>query len=133
MRIFLITIFSFAAITAISPLTFAKEPIKLRSASDFNQRLSTMNPSAPTQANGNDVNNKIAPTNTAPTQNSVPYSPSTLSTPPATAVAPSTITTPSSTASPSNVPATGSGVLLGPNNNSSKNAAPGAASSWLIH
>ncbi len=132
MRILLITVFSFTAITVISPLTFAKEPIKLRSASNFNQRPSTINPSVPTQSNGNDVNNKIAPTNTAPTQNSVPYSSSTLSTPPATAVAPSTITTPSSTASPSNVPATGSGVLLGPNNNSSKNA-PGAASSWLIH
>lgn len=132
MRIFLITTFCFTTISVISPLTFAKEIIKLHNASDFNNQPSTMNPSFPAQSNSNQVNNKTAPTNTEPTQTPAPYSPSTLSMPPATAVAPSAITTPPSTASSSNVPATGSVILLDPSNNSSKNAAPGT-SSWVIH
>jgi hypothetical protein len=131
MRIFLIAIFCFTTISVISPLTFAKEIIKLHNASDFNNKPSSMNPSFPVQPNSNS-NNKTAPTNTEPTQIPVQCSPSTLSMPTATAVAPPAITTPSSTASPSNAPTTGSVVLLDPTNNSSKNAAPGS-SSWVIH
>ncbi len=125
-------VFYFAVISAISPLAFANEPIKLHSASDFNKQPSTMIPNFPAQSTIDNTKKNTPPTNAAPIQNSAPYYNLNIPSAPPTSSSAATAA-PSSATSPSNTSTSNSGVLLDSSDAPSKNTDPSSASSWVIH